>query len=96
MQTDTIFSVSSHYFLLNKVGCSDLGLAENPVQGSQQTNEWKIWQQLLNSGCTKENRLVFNRRLILICTAVFFNAFVVSLLAGLLAGSWVAAGVGHR
>ena len=60
----------------NKLGCSNLGLAEDPAQGSQQTNEWKILEQLLNPGCTIENCLVFNLRLILLCTAVFFNIFL--------------------
>ena len=63
---------------LNKVGCSNLRLAEDPTQGPKQTNQWKICKQLLNSRSTIEKSLVFNRRLILLCTAVFFNVFVVS------------------
>jgi hypothetical protein len=34
-------------------------------------------EQFLDSRCTIENCLVFNRGLILLCTTVFFNVFVV-------------------
>jgi len=34
-------------------------------------------EQFLDPRCTMENCFVFNRGLILLCTAVFFNVFVV-------------------
>jgi hypothetical protein len=63
-------------FSFKKVGCLNLGLAEGPTLGPPQTNEWKFLKKLLNSGCLMENCRAFNRRLILLCEAVFFNAFV--------------------
>ncbi len=45
--------------------------------GPPQTNEWKILKQLLDSRCPIENCRVFDRHLILLCTAVFFNVFVI-------------------
>ena len=60
----------------NKVGCSNLRLAKDLTQELPQTNEWKILKQLLNSRCPIENCRVFSYRLILLCTAVFFNVFV--------------------
>jgi len=55
----------------------NLGLAEDPTPGPVQTNEWKILKHLLNSRCPIEICRVFNRCLILLCTAVLFNGFVV-------------------
>ena len=79
MSTDAIrhhlFSIIA-LLSFNKVGCSNLGLSEDPTQEPPQTNEWKILKQLLNSDCPIEICRVFSGWLILLCTAVFFNAFV--------------------
>jgi hypothetical protein len=64
-------------FSFKKVGCSSLALEEDPTLGPPHTNEWKFLKKLLNSRCPIENFRAFNRLLILLCKAVFYNAFVV-------------------
>jgi len=60
-----------------KVDYSNIGLAKDPTLQPPQTNKWKILKQLLNSRYPIDHRRVLWRRLILLCTAVFFNVFVV-------------------
>jgi hypothetical protein len=76
MKPDTIFSASSHYFLLKDFlfkprACakSDPGTFTNQRMEDSET-AWKF-------SFSMENCQVYNHCLILLCTALLFNIFVI-------------------